>query len=160
MAGQGADDHLLDRRAPPPLTSRNVLHAKYVDNFLSISHDPYTCVSSNNALSNRLNDSNLLVHEAFGPVTSGTFVGLHIDGLTKKVQVCHRRLWKLRFANDSVLSKGSVSGAILEVLMGHLTWACLVWREMLSMFDAIYDFMRAHHDTPTPLWESVRRALV
>ena len=78
--GQSRDDHILDRSAGATLSTKNTLHAKYVDNFLCISHDPNNSKIEANKLESQLNSKSLVVHEVFGPDQTATFAGLDFDG--------------------------------------------------------------------------------
>ena len=152
-------DKIVDQSPPPPLQSHNILHAKYVDNFLVMSHNPAEVERSCNTLTNKLNSHQLRVHECFGPVTSCSFVGLEFDGLKHTVRVSKRRTWRLALAIDHILNLSEVSGKTLEHILGHYTWAGLVRREALALVQACYSFIHAYRDQRAPLWDSVRREL-
>ena len=47
-----------------------------------------------------------------------------------------RRLWKLRLGVLELLSQGWATGQLVEKLLGHLTFASLLRRELLSCFQA------------------------
>ena len=72
---------------------------------------------------------------------------------------CQKRICKIRLAIDHILSVGRVSGAAVEVIVGHLTWACLTRREMLSIFDDCYRFIKNRPGEVQSLWASVRQEL-
>ena len=149
--GQLAADHIVDRAPSQSLSINNVLHAKYVDNFIELGHDPATVALEANSLTAALNDKHLKVHEMFGPTSDATFVGLRFDGRRRQLRIGTRRLWKVRFAIDSLFARGSASGSVLESLIGHITWAMLVRRESLSILDASYEFCNCYPDTDAPL---------
>ena len=48
----------------------------------------------------------------------------------------------------------------MRAFSGHLTWACLLRREMLGLLDACFAFAEAVGDRVVPLWPSVRQELL
>lgn len=60
---------------------------------------------------------------------------------------------------DAVLHRKRISGRILEVVLGHITFCCLCNRQLLCIFAAIYKFIRRNYYAPVPLWPAVRREL-
>ena len=69
------------------------------------------------------------------------------------------RLWKLRLAIDELLQRKKVSGNLLEIIVGHITWTILVRRECLSLFSSVFRFIDKNQATPEALWDSVRWGL-
>ena len=65
------------------------------------------------------------------------------------------RMWKIKQGIRGVLQRGKCSGVVLEIILGHCTFAALVNRHMLSIFDDCYKFMRANYFTAAKLWPSV-----
>lgn len=131
-SGFDSSSAILDRHVPKPSGSHDVQHAEYVDNFLIAGHNPATVGERSNSHSNTLDTNQLLCHDFFGPTTTCTFVGLEFDGVAHTVRVGSHRAWRLRLALDFVLDHmKEISGAQLEVIIGHLTWTCLVRREPL-----------------------------
>ena len=57
---------------------------------------------------------------------------------------------------DGVLRRGRCTGDRLRIILGHLTWAFLLRRPMLSIFSAVYKFQQlegAHRLWPTVIRE-------
>eukprot|EP00959_Pyramimonas_sp_CCMP1952_P362201 7585685-Pyramimonas_sp.AAC.1 len=48
---------------------------------------------------------------------------------------------------------------MLEVLVGHVTWACLIRREMLCVLSAVRPHTAAGLPTTSRIWGSVREEL-
>eukprot|EP00959_Pyramimonas_sp_CCMP1952_P270856 5662487-Pyramimonas_sp.AAC.1 len=48
---------------------------------------------------------------------------------------------------------------MLEVLVGHITWACLIRRELLCALSSVYPYMAADLPTTSRTWQSVRQEL-
>ena len=85
------------------------------------------------------------------------FVGLEIK--KNILTIKEGRIWKLRRAIRHVLARGRISGSVLEVLIGHATWAMLLRRESLSILDDCYDHIRNHYRSIMPLSRACRREL-
>lgn len=89
----------------------------------------------------------------------GDTLGWHFDEGRPQVMITPRRLWKLKLGIDELLSQGWASGKLIEKIVGHLTFAALLRRELLSCFEAVYVFVRKHYHTKVRLWPQVRREL-
>eukprot|EP00959_Pyramimonas_sp_CCMP1952_P216043 4518828-Pyramimonas_sp.AAC.1 len=57
------------------------------------------------------------------------------------------------------MRRGRCSGALMRVLVGHITWTTLIRREGLSILQSVYAFVEFAGATPSTLWQSVRREL-
>ena len=90
MAGDVDSDATVDRWSHPCLGSEQVLHARYVDNFLNIGHEPETVVFANDKISQAPNDQDLLVNDLrFGLRWSETN---HVSVPQKNVEAAVRHL--------------------------------------------------------------------
>jgi hypothetical protein len=72
------------------------------------------------------------------------------------ISVSNSRLWRLRLGIQYLLRLKQASGALLECLVGHLTWVGLVRRECLSILATTYAFIHKNPVQQTELWSSVR----
>ena len=70
-----------------------------------------------------------------------------------------KRVWKIRGCIEHVLSHPRLSGQQLEKIIGHVTFALLIRRELLSILSSVYAFIVKNYDKPTWLWASVKREL-
>ena len=131
----------------------------YVDNLGSIG-------SSRTAVEKRLGDSvgrfeaaGLEMHPS--DITGGEaeVLGVVLDARRQHTRTGIRRFWKVRGAILHLLWRGRASGRMVEVIVGHATFAALVRRPTLSIFFATYRFIRANYDAMTPLWDSVKAEL-
>ena len=160
-SGHSDNNMVADRKSHTQLTCNSVLHAKYVDNFISFGHDPNTVGLANQSIVTSLNDLNLKVHEEFDVTTNTTFCGIDFDGNKRTMAVSHSRIWKIRFAIEYILSCDEISGGSLEHIIGHFTWSALARREALSILHATYLFMHLYPDTQKgPIWDSVRQEIM
>ena len=105
-----------------------------------------------------LTDKGLLTHDEEPAARDATFVGLELKR-GRHLSIKARSIWRLRFALDALLRKGFCSGDALRVIIGHLTWAGLIRREVLSLLNASYQFAERIGSRQTRLWRSVRREL-
>ena len=158
-SGQVDDDMICDHQAVKPLCRSDVRHAKYVDNYLTIGHDPHTVELSATRLQAQLNSEGLATHEIISAKQHVTFAGLDFDGEHATVRVGVRRAWRLRLAIDHILGSKAISGAAIEVIVGHFTWSAMVRRESLSIVSACYEFIRTFREKTAELWPSVVKEL-
>ena len=115
--GQQDCDQVTDKAIPRPLTHNDSRHGKYVDYFLSLSHDPAESARSASSLREGLEGIGLSCHEQEEASLHITFAGLDFDGTRNTVRVSRRRTWRLRLAIEFVLSQQQLSGAQLEALV-------------------------------------------
>ena len=86
----------------------------------------------------------LVVHEEEAASSKSEFVGLSIDGDRGIISIKTSRLFRLREAIHELLRRNHSSGVLLEVLLGHITWALLLRRELLCVLDSCYAFIAKH----------------
>ena len=67
--------------------------------------------------------------------------------------------WNLRRALSAILRHRRGSGAMLEVLIGHMSFAALANRWSLSVSNAVYKSCREHYVEAAPMWHEVRTEL-
>ena len=82
-------------------------------------------------------------------------LGVRVDGLNGKVETTPKRDWRLDRALLACGAAPSLSGAELEVLVGHMTVRALLHRGMMSILRHSYVFIRSNYDRRTRLWDSV-----
>ena len=103
-------------------------------------------------------DFGLPCHEFSDGTGVSNFVGLEFSkGRLFKVK--QKRMLRLRRAIQCVLSRTHASGELIRILIGHITWICLLRRESLSFLHASYAFSQKNLHTTSKIWTSVRREL-
>lgn len=147
---------IADRRPCVPLSIHSTVHAKYVDNFFVVGHDPPEVGKETNGLTNFANVTNLKVHESSGLNNNCIFGGLELDRDRRTAHISHRRMWRLKFDIDHILQCKFLFSRALEVVVGHLTWACLVRREALCVLASVHLFIHSGF-SHEPLWDTVRK---
>ena len=100
----------------------------------------------------------LTVHELQEGSGDCDFLGMSMRS-GSSLCIKRRNLWRLRLGIEEVLTRNRCSGKALQVLVGHITWACLLRREALVVLDSVYAFIAAHLDETAVLWGSVAREL-
>ena len=144
----------VDRRPLPHL--KEYLHTQYVDNFVAFSQKKGKARELAEDMGRCLNERGLPTHEVEDtPETLGWCFGT----TSPSVGVTSKRIWKLRLATLELLKKGKCNGKTVERLVGHYTFAGLIRRSFLSVFQATYVFMRKHYEREEVIWPEVQREL-
>ena len=143
--------------APIP-APRPFLHTQYVDNYVAISHEHGIAGRSAHEVAQALNQRGLPTHDVEDDV-GGETLGWKFSDTAAQVTMTPRRLWKLRLGVLELLSQGWATGQLVEKLLGHLTFASLLRRELLSCFQATYVFVRKCYHVHSRLWPQVVREL-
>ena len=129
--------------------------AGYVDNFAIVGSDRDLVQQKRDEVCHVLKAQfNLPVHELCDSQPSGEFVGLVFsDG--RHWNIKPKRMHRLRDAIACVLQRGRASGDLVRILIGHITFVCLLRRESLSFLHALYAFADKNLGRVAPLWHSV-----
>ena len=147
---------VVDRQRVPAFAGK-AAHAEYVDNFLAFATEPGLADSLKELAVARLRAAGLPVHEETSAREGATALGWSFEG--DRIAATSRRLWRLRLGTTAVMKRGRATGQQLSRLVGHFTFAGLLRRPFLSVFDAVYSFEMYHWNEETELWPSVLREL-
>ena len=158
------DRIIQDRSASPTIgPSTGCAAAGYVDNVLVVGTSPEDVNLRLGKVIKVLETQGLVVHEKEVASSKSEFVGLSIDGDRGIISIKTSRLFRLRDAIHELLRRNHSTGVLLEVLLGHITWALLLRRELMCVPDSCYAFIAKHGRDGTRsserLWENVRREL-
>eukprot|EP00971_Amphidinium_carterae_P331977 6465835-Amphidinium_carterae.2 len=82
-------------------------------------------------------------------------IGLELNGIECFARANGSKRSKLASAWKAIARKPYMSGAQLEVLVGHLTHVMLLNRPTLSVFSSVYSFIRRYRHRTRTLWRSV-----
>eukprot|EP00434_Breviolum_minutum_P035087 symbB.v1.2.031057.t1/scaffold3565.1/size54034/3 len=150
------EEERLKDFSPAPVG--NFWHVQYVDNLHVFGTDREEVVSRFRRAVRVLKDAGLTVHEIeeCEPVTKVLGWQYEPGHLFRPGR---DRIWKIRVAVRQLLRQGCSSGHQLERLVGHMTFASLGKREMLSILGETYTFIRKFHGQTVPIWKSVRKEL-
>lgn len=136
-----------------------VRHYVYVDN-LGIASPHRAVVSEALAqLTPAFDGQGLVLHPGEIQHEDIQALGVSMRGDLMASRVTARRHYRLRQAIVAVLRRKHISGRLLEVVLGHITFCCLCNRQLLCIFSSIYKFVRRNYFKPAPLWDSVRSEL-
>ena len=131
----------------------------YVDN-LGVLHPSKDAVEEvMRDLQKAFDGAGLLLHGS--EISSGATeaLGCTIEGNRLRSRINNERLWKIHHGIKALLGRGRCTGKLLEVVVGHCTFAGLMNRQSLSVFHAVYKFIRRHYTHSAPLWKTVRDEL-
>ena len=155
------DEQIIsDKSNPVHLHSNSdIAVAGYVDNFAVIGCDRTVVNAGLAAISERLRGLGLTVHEEVEATTNADFVGLNFDGSSGFVSIKPTRIQRLQKALHELLSRNFASGELIQVVLGHITWAMMSRREGLAILNSCYAFCHKNKQQACRLWPSVRREL-
>lgn len=136
-----------------------VRHYVYVDNLGVISQDEAVVKRCLAELGPAFDDRGLILHPGELQADDVRALGCQMRSDLLAVRVTPERYWKLRRALEGLLRRKKVSGRILEVVLGHITFCCLCNRQLLCIFSSVYKYIRRHYFFPSAWWPSVRREL-
>jgi hypothetical protein len=131
----------------------------YVDNIgvLCLTYDLLVFII--NEIVEVFNKQGLEMHEIEVLSDSAEALGTELDLRRHRSRVSNKRFWKIRLGTKAVLKRGRCSGQALEVVIGHMTFASLQNRYLLSIFHSVYKFIDAHYYECKVLWPSVAAEL-
>ena len=141
------------------MDSESALKVVYVDNEVFISDSPGVGSADRKKAFDSLGALGLPFHEIQDDQRVVNNIGLELDGNAATCRLSSVKRWRLRLAERAIRRRPFLSGAQLEVLIGHFTFAMLLNRPTLSIFRAVYDFIRKCYHSVRRLWPSVVREL-
>ena len=147
-------DHSGSRHLSSPA---DTLTTCYVDNFCVLGHDPKLVDLQLSKIHKHFSNLGCIVHEQCPASVSAEFVGLNFAHGSFSIKTS--RIWRLRFALQFICRMKHVSGHMLEIVIGHLTWAMLLRRESLALLHHVYMFIHTHRHTVHMLTPEVRQEL-
>ena len=129
----------------------------YVDNFLvDVGSDQSAVDAGLAAIAGKLRGLGLTVHEEVGATHETSFVGLSFDGVKGTVGLKPGRIIKLQKAIRELVERNFCSGELMQLILGHITWAVMTRREGLSILKSCYAFVHQNQSKACRLWPSVR----
>ena len=131
----------------------------YVDNVGIMGTDKVQVDTAMKEVALHLDSHGLKTHEKEPAATVIEALGVELDGERHRVRLSSSRYWRLDSALRWALSRRTLRGDQLEVLLGHCTFAAMVDRSLLSVFHTVYKFVRSMYHSAAPLWKSCRDEL-
>ena len=114
----------------------------YVDNFEVLATTKEAAWTGAEAIRKVLASKGLRVHPTESSSGLVDFLGLQFNLVLQTVRVKPSRAVRLRVALKQLSQRGHASGALLEIIVGHCTWAAMLRREALSCFRGCYGFIK------------------
>ena len=138
--------------------AHSVICTTYVDNYAVFGANKQAVNSCSMNISKAFIDLGLQVHEQVSATNDGEFIGLRLH--RNHLSVKPSRIWKVRFALMKLVNFRRVSGKVLEIIVGHITWIMLIRRESLSLLQDTYKFIHQHKDSFGDMPPTVRKELM
>ena len=139
-----------------------VLHAVYIDDVSFFGYDPahiQQLFQQYEAAVGRFG-LRIKLSKVVGPTTAPTEVlGVEIDGCEHTVGVSPSKLHRLIADTWHLINTGQCTGLTLSRIVGRWTWAALVNRAALSVFNAVYRMIEAAWGRRFTIWGSVQTEL-
>lgn len=155
----GVPSHRIisDKGQPVKLSNiSDIACGGYVDNFLVVGCDQSAVDAGLAAIAGRLRGLGLTVHEEVGATHETSFVGLSFNGIKGTVGLKPGRILKLQKAIRELVERNFCSGELMQLILGHITWAVMTRREGLSILKSCYAFVHQNQSKACRLWPSVR----
>ena len=108
----------------------------YVDNYGVLATSLEVATAGAEAVRRVMELKGVRVHPTVASDVEADFIGLRFNLRELSVGLRPSRSFRLRAAIRELIRRGHCSPALLEIIMGHCTWAALLRREALSVFDA------------------------
>jgi hypothetical protein len=172
---QMANEHLMTRvptlagstavsdRGPPVVFKAEevgaVRHYVYVDNLGIISPHQGIVQEGLKELGPEFDERGLILHPGEIQHEEIHALGVFMKGDLMAARISPKRHCRLKQAITGVLRRRKISGRLLEIVLGHITFCCLCNRQLLCIFSSIYKFVRRNYFEAVPLWDSVREEL-
>ena len=153
-------DRVEDRTWTGRVAGDRVVHAQYVDNFFISGTDSHVVQSAFERMRQVLEAWGFSIHEVTEaqPVVHG--LGLIIDGTCRRISLSPARIWKLRLAALALGRRRVPPPAkVIEKVVGHFTFAMMIRRECLSIFNAVYKYVRAEKACGS-LWRAAQQEIL
>jgi len=141
------------------LRGRGRAHYLYVDNIGVLGFGNTMIGDVMDQATKSFEKDRLMMHEIQVLPTQAKALGTDIDLVRMRSTIHRARPWKLRQALVWALRCRRLPGRVWEVIVGHLTFAFMIERAGLSIFLAIYAFMRVDYYEAAPLWETARQEM-
>ena len=148
---------LINDNTPSPSLEHGACTV-YVDNFAVLSTSAEVCREYSAKVARAVHQRGLSTHEHEALAESVDLLGMTFrrSGL---VTPKGDRRWRLFHAIQHLLSEGQATSRDVSVIVGHFTFMCMIRRELLSRFRAVYVFINRSFDRRRKVWPSVRREL-
>ena len=133
-----------------------VKHTVYVDNLGVVSQNGSVIPGILEEMDKEFEVRQLLLHPSSVHTDEAKHLGTKMDLRRLCSTLTRSRYEKLKGGLRAVLRRQRISGRLLEVVIGHCTFAGLACRPLLSIFHACYKFINRHYFERALVWKSVK----
>ena len=144
---------LVDGRPSPALTE-GVALVPYADNLNIVGCSREEVQATKQKIIVHLEALGFRIHEEQDAELFAESLGFYIDGHQGKVYPKPAKAQKVRQALLWLSRRPRVSGRHIERVVGHCIHFCMLRRELLSVFRAVYDFKVVAYEKRQRLWKS------
>ena len=152
-AGLTMDRVLVDGR-PSPSIAEDVAIIPYADNLNIVGCDQDKVQATKHIIVKHMESLGFRIHEEQEAMVQAESLGFFIDGRFGKVYPKPNKLQKVRKVLNWLAQRPRVSGKMLERIIGHCIHFCMLRRELLSVFRAVYDFKIIAYNSRQRLWKT------
>ena len=144
---------LVDGRPAPPLSDGPVL-VPYADNLNVVGVNKEEVQEVKSRIVKHLQSLGFRIHEEQDALPYAESLGFLLDGKKGKIFPKPAKVQKVQVVLDWLAKSPRVSGKMIERAIGHCIHFCMLRRELLSVFRAIYDFKITHYSRRVKLWST------
>ena len=157
--GFSLEDSLQDD-IPDRCISDRLRFFVYIDNIGVIGKNADEVNDRMRRIKEMLERCGLKTHDHEVAALQQDVLGVTLDGSKRVTRASSVRYCRVRCLLRWLLAKRYVSGELLEIVLGHLTYIALVNRPFLSCFHVVYKYVHAVYSEPrSKLWTGARREL-
>ncbi|CAK0850795.1 unnamed protein product, partial [Prorocentrum cordatum] len=135
------------------------LAAVYVDGVAFLGTSEKCCSDGCASAVELLGSRGLVCKGMVGASEQQSFTGLTFERSSGIISHSTRRLWKIRLGLLELCRQGWCTGVQLRRVLGHLTWAFLLKRKLLSILSSAFRFCEMAGEQRWRLWSCVTREL-
>ena len=143
-----------------PSFHRGPVHTVYVDNLIVAAEKQESVASVVTGVQRELESRGLMTHEAELGSFDYRALGFAIGGDPAETRLTRRKWWMLYHSLRAICDLDYVTSKMVEVLVGHITIAALLRRELLSALRSCYDYIAKGYTGRARLWSSVKHELL
>ncbi|CAK0886869.1 unnamed protein product, partial [Prorocentrum cordatum] len=147
-----------DRRAAAGL-EEGPFAAAYVDGVAFLGTSEKCCSDGCASAVELLGSRGLVCKGMVGASEQQSFTGLTFERSSGIISLSTRRLWKIRLGLLELCRQGWRTGVQMRRVLGHLTWAFLLKRELLCILSSAFRFCEMAGEQRWRLWSCVTREL-
>ncbi len=133
----------LDGHPAPYVDSVSCATMPYCDNVHVLSFSSSLCQEGKDRIVEKLEGMGFELHEHTSASTLTATLGGIIDGQLGHIRCSNSRIWSLIFAFEYCCNH-KVSVELVQRLLGHAMFACVLNRSGMALFRRLYDFVQSN----------------